>query len=184
VRLATAHLHQALLDALGEVVLASSDIRRKPIELDLGAPLYLRARAYVYTLTHPPGGRTVGEHKIQLIAPGQKKGRRANFDHSGGRIVLLIGWQPELSLFALWDAGLYRHFPHSRNVQIKAETLYEAYASGIATQVRKIWSQWSSEQGEWSGDEVVVAALPGRLVEAIGVRLRLSLRRILEESDE
>lgn len=180
-RVATEALHRAFVKSLGSIVTAHSDLAKKPLLVDLSSPLHLRARLYCYTLTHPPGGRTTGEHKVQLMVPGQAKGTRANFDLSDGRVVLLAGYQPELEVFALWDSGLYRDFPHSRNVQVKAETLYAAYAGGIATQERKIWSQWDDGASGWKGIEVVVTALASRLPEAIEIRQQLSLERMLEK---
>jgi len=117
----------------------------------------------------------MGEHKVQLMLPGQQRGQRANFDYSGGYIVVLVGYEPELSVFILWDAGLYRNFPFSRNVQVKAETVYEAYATGLAVQERRLWGH---------AREVLIAAYGSRLVEALHLRARLSLDRLLGEAHD
>ncbi|MCX5729632.1 MAG: hypothetical protein NTZ28_12500 [Nitrospirae bacterium] len=106
--LAKRKMHQIFLAALGDSVVGHSRIDKVPLEVDLRPPLPVMLRVYMYTATHPPGGRTLGEHKIQLIMPEHKDKLRANFDHSGGRIVLLVGYEPELLVFILWDAGLYK----------------------------------------------------------------------------
>lgn len=163
------HLHGAFVQALDGRVCDHSPLGDKPLEADLAPPCPLRLRAYVYTATHPPGGRTIGEHKVQLMIPGQQRGQRANFDYSDGRIVFLLGYEPELCVFILWDAGLYRDFPFSRNVQVRAETVYEAYATGFALQERRLWG----------GPELVIAAHATRLSEALELRRQESLDRLL-----
>ena len=132
-----------------------------------------KVRVYLYTATHPPGGRTTGEHKIQLIVPGQDRGQRGDFDYSDGRIVLLAGYEPELDVFILWDAGLYRDFSYSRNVQVKAETVYTAFAGRIGRQMRKLRKV---------GGETVIAARSGKLGDAIVERMTYTLRRLTERS--
>ncbi len=168
-QLSAEKLHNAFLEALDGRVIKHSSPNEKPLNVDLAPPIPLRVRAYLYNATHPPGGRTMGEHKIQLMVPGQRRTERGNFDYSDGRIVLLLGYESELSVFVLWDAGLYRDFPFSRNVQVKAETVYEAYATGIALQARRLWGN----------EELVIAAYPNRLLEALELRTNVSLRRLL-----
>lgn len=138
--LCASNLHSRFLASLGQSLVASSDVSKRPLTLDLAHPLPNRVRLYLYTLTGPPGGRTIGEHKIQIIVPGQKKGERRNLDFSDGRFVLLAGFEPQQEVYAFWDARLYENIPHSRNVQIKAETIYTAFAQGCATQERRLWS--------------------------------------------
>jgi hypothetical protein len=167
----TDEMQAALVGALNGRVQAHSALEQKPLELDLVAPLPPRVRAYVYNATHPPGGRSLGEHKVQLIAPGQEREEKGNFDHADGRIVLLVGYEPEHEVFILWDAGLYHDFPWSRNVQVKAETVYEAFSQGIAVQERQLRKV---------GTETVIAAHRSRLAEAIQLRARHSLNRLLE----
>src|SRR5438309_2343229 len=95
-RLSVADLHQTFLDALKDLVSSHADIEEKPLEVDLKSPLPPKLRVYMYNATYPPGGRTMGEHKIQLIVPGQERGARGNFDISGGRVPLLVGYRPDL----------------------------------------------------------------------------------------
>src|SRR5579872_2608839 len=102
-RLSVGDLHRKFLEALNHSVAGHSEIEAKPLEVDLNVPLPPRLRVYMYNATYPPGGRTMGEHKIQLIVPGQERGARGNFDSSGGRIPLLVGYRADLQIFMLWD---------------------------------------------------------------------------------
>lgn len=164
-------IHERFVEALDGRVVWSSDVESKPLEIDLVPPLPSQVRLYAFNLTHPPGGRTTGEHKIQLIIPGQTRGERGNFDLSGGRIVLLSGYEPETDVFVLWDSGMYPDFPYSCNVQVRAETVYAAYAGQIAEQERALRGR---------GIETVIATKADRLDEAIRRRADLSLRRLLD----
>jgi hypothetical protein len=170
-------LHERLVQALGESnVLAHSSLTAKPFELDLRPPLPQRVRTYMYNATRPPGGRPLGEHKIQLIVPGQNRGQRASFDNTGGRIVLLIGFSAEEKVFLLWDAELYVDFAWSRNVQVKAETIIRASAGKFATQERTLRPA--------SGKpivETVIAVPPRRLQEALVRRMELTRARLMRD---
>jgi hypothetical protein len=171
-KLSVEELHTTFLAALNGSVVAHTDLDTKPLELDLKSPLPPRLRVYMYNATYPPGGRTMGEHKIQLIIPGQDRGGRANFDASNGRIPLLVGYRPDLQIFMLWDAELYVDFSYSRNVQVKPETVYEAFAQGIGRQRRALWHQEA---------EVVITADPRHLPQAILERQQETLNRLLKD---
>ena len=169
-RLDAEDLHEAFLTALEPQVAEHSHLDAKPLEVNLKPPLPTLLRIYIYNLTHPPGGRTQSEHKVQITLPNLSRGERAELDHSDGRIVLLIGYDAEMSVFVLWDAGLYRDIPFSRNVQVKAETVYGAYATGLTTQTRQLWG---------GVEEVLVAAHSSHLPRGIQLRVDLSLARLL-----
>ena len=169
-RLDADQLHEAFITPLRDQVVEHSTLDVKPLEVSLKPPLPAYLRVYIYNLTHPPGGRTQGEHKVQITLPNLGRGQRGYLDHSDGRIVLLVGYDAEMSVFVLWDAGLYRDIPFSRNVQVKAETVYGAYATGLAKQERQLWG---------GVQEVLVAAFSSRLAEAIQLRVDLSLARLL-----
>lgn len=169
-RLSVEHLHRTFLEALNSAVISHSDVETKPLEVDLRSPLPPKLRVYIYNATYPPGGRTMGEHKIQLIVPGQPRGARGNFDISGGRIPLLVGYRSDLRVFMLWDAELYVDFSYSRNVQVMPETVYEAFARGIGRQKRHLWTQDA---------EVVITADAPHLGQAIIERQKETLKRLL-----
>ncbi|NRF88430.1 helix-turn-helix domain-containing protein [Burkholderia gladioli] len=170
-------LHRRIVQALGSSgVRSHSPWDAKPFEMDLAPPLPQRVRVYMYNATRPPGGRPLGEHKVQLIVPGQRRGQRGSFDNGDGRIVLLVGYAAEEDVFVLWDAGLYTDFAWSRNVQVKAETIIQASAGKLATQERQLRPP--------SGRpivETVLAVKPRSLAEAIVRRMELTRERLLRE---
>lgn len=174
-RVSLGELHRRFIEALGSAVVHHSAIDRKPLELDLLPPLPSRARVYLFNATRPPGGRPTGEHKVQLIMPGQQRGERGQFDQGGGRIVLLGGYAAEEDVFILWDAGLYPDFAWSRNVQVKAETIVEAAAGHIARQERRL----RPADGEMT-TEILLACPPSMLSEAIQLRQNLTCARLAE----
>lgn len=175
-RLSQADLHKHFVRLLGRHVIRHSDLDVKPLEVELAPPLPGRVRVYMYNATRPPGGRPLGEHKVQLIVPGQRRGERGSFDHGDGRIVLLIGYAAEEDVFVLWDAGLYPDFAWSRNVQVKAETIIEASAGKLATQHRQLRPATGR-----AVLETVLAAHPIRLAEALERRVQLTRERLLSE---
>lgn len=176
-RLSQSELHKRFVDALGsDKVLLHGELDEKPIVLDLKAPLPQHVRLYLFNATRPPGGRPLGEHKVQLIVPGQGRGERGNFDHSDGRIVLLAGYSVEEDVFVFWDAGLYSNFAWSRNVQVKVETIIQASAGKIATQERVL-----RPRNEPATTEVLVAGRADNLDAAILKRIELTRTRMLQE---
>jgi excisionase family DNA binding protein len=176
-RLPQEELHQRLVSALGSsVAKVHSQMNAKPFEIDLAPPLPHRVRIYMYNATRPPGGRPLGEHKIQLIVPGKGRGERASFDNGDGRIVLLMGYAADEDVFILWDAGLYSDFAWSRNVQVKAETIIEASAGKLATQERQLRPATGK-----ATVETVLAVKSRRLAEAITRRMELTRERLLKD---
>lgn len=175
-RVSQSELHRRFVNSLGKSVASQSSIERKPMELNLVPPLPSRVRVYIFNATRPPGGRPTGEHKVQLIMPGQQRGDRGQFDQSGGRIPLLVGYAAEEDVFILWDAGLYTDFAWSRNVQVKAETIVEAAAGKIARQERRL----RPTDGE-AVTETLLACPPSLLSEAIQLRQALTRKRLAGE---
>ncbi len=170
-------LHRRLVLALGPALVRShAALDSKPFEMDLAPPLPQRVRVYMYNATRPPGGRPLGEHKVQLMVPGQGRGKRGSFDNGDGRIVLLIGYSAEEEVFIVWDAGLYSDFAWSRNVQVKSETIIQASAGKLATQERQL----RPADGR-ATVETVLAVKPRRLAEAITRRMELIRERLLRE---
>lgn len=172
-RLTTEALHERLIEALDGRILDHSDPPGKPLLLDLALPLPPRTRIYLFNCTHPPGGRSLGEHKIQVMLPGQAREQRGNFDDSDGRMVILAGYQAELDVFILWDSGLYRDIPFSRNVQVAPETVYRAVCSEVAEQTRTLRAT-----GFGVVSEVIVAARSQNLAKAMARRQALTLQRL------
>lgn len=168
-RMSIPQLHKTFLDALGSNVLQSSDLETKPLEVDLKPPLPTKIRLYIFNMTDPPGGRTLGELKIQLIIPGQARGERASFDDTGGRLVLLAGYKEDVDIFAFWDAGLYPNFSYSRNVQIYADAINAAIAGQVAERERNL---------RGVGKEIQIAVSSDNLKEGILIRKQRTIERI------
>ena len=173
-RVSQTELHRRFLDALEGAVRSHSALDRKPLEADLAPPLPSRIRLYIFNATRPPGGRPLGEHKVQLILPGQRRGDRASFDQSGGRIVLLSGYAAEENVFVIWDAGLYADFAWSRNVQVKSETLIRATAGKIAEQERRLRPAHGN-----AVTETLLACPPTRLADALTRRVEITRDRMV-----
>jgi hypothetical protein len=131
----------------------------------------------MYNATRPPGGRPAGEYKIQLMVPGQGRSERGSFDESDGKTVFLVGYAVEEAVFILWDAGLYRNFSFSRNVQVKSGAILAAFAGGIGLQDRVL----RPRRGV-TARETVVTASAENLPDAFGMRIDLSRKRLLGES--
>lgn len=163
-------LHSAFIRPLREKIIWMSDLDSKPLEIDFKPPLPRFIRLYLYNVTSPPGGRTLGEHKIQLIVPGQLRKERASFDTSDHRIIILAGYHAELNIFVLWDANMYPQFSYSRNVQVKPETVYSALAGKIGKQKRHIKQQ---------GTEIVLTATPDNLYETLLLRWDITCRGLI-----
>ncbi|WP_063980209.1 helix-turn-helix domain-containing protein [Bradyrhizobium sp.] len=174
-RISQAEMHDRLIALLGKRILRHGPKSAKPLEVDLGGQLPVRVRIYMFNATRPPGGRPLGEHKVQLIVPGQRRGQRGSFDHGDDRVVLLVGYAAEEDVYILWDAGLYADFAWSRNVQVKAETIIEATAGKLATQIRQL----RPAEGP-AIVETLIAAPADRLAEAIDTRIQLSRQRLIE----
>lgn len=169
-RLTTADLHKTFMAAVEPWKISASEVSKKPLELDLHPPLPHRVRLYMFNATHPPGGRTLGEHKVQLAVPGHKRNEQASFDFSDGRIVLLCGYEPEMEVFILWDSAFYPRFVFSRNIQVKPQTVFQALAGQIGQQLRRVRGQ---------GIEVVLTAKARLLPDAIRMRMEISRKRMV-----
>ncbi len=171
---ATRPLHEACLRSLaGAVVPATADaVQYRPLELRGLHPLPPLLRVYLYRMTSPITERQVGAYRIQITFPGQRRGR-ASFDRSDAAFVVLAGYEPDLDVYALWDAQLYDGpdgIPFSRNCQVLDSTLYRALADGVAEQTRRLKSAHT--------DEVVVAAAGADLVCGLLRRLERTWDRL------
>ena len=142
----------AQLERLGAEVVSENDGTERPACLLITQPGRPR-RYFIFLWTVTPGGggpdvRPANERRIQLTnVQGLRQGAR-------GRIIL-GGWSEEFEVYVFWDARRHVRFSQkSPSLQVGAETLEEAGAIGIATQVRP-----SRE-----GIEVVVAVHPDSLL--------------------
>ena len=140
----TGDLHGLLIEALGEGVDSHSSLEVKPLEMDLVPPLPPQLRCYVYNLVE--GGRQrPNEYKAVLRVPGQPVGHYGAFDHSGGRVVMVLAYRPDLGVWILWDALLHPRFKNGGNIQVRRSVVLEAAASGWAEQVRQVRGGYTEE---------------------------------------
>jgi len=67
-------------------------------------------------------------------------GHYGTFDHSGGRLAVLVAYRDDLDVFVLWDASLHFRFKNGGNIQIRTDTVMTAAATGLAEQRRTLTS--------------------------------------------
>lgn len=161
-------IHAEILAAIGDAADAHGPLEEVPFKLrlvNLGSFAF-----YAFTLSSPPGGRPVGEYKIQLIAPGHERGERGQLHFPTGAFTILIGWSRKEDVFVLWDAYAHGSFAYSKNVQVKGECVWLAQVGDISTTKRRL------RGGE--GSEVIVACRSDRLLEGIETRVQMSASRL------
>ena len=166
-RLPMIDLHREFMGCLGNKVLRHSPVELRPLDLDLAVPLPPKIRVYLYNATQPRGGRSA-EYKIQLRINGQARRERASFDHTGGRIVYLVGYVADLGVYILWDSWMYSDFAYSRNVQVKPDTVNAAFVGQISFQERSLSK----------GQEIVIASKSTDLNKALLERQNLTMERL------
>ena len=158
----TEDLHKAFLRPLKNAVICHSSIADKPLCVDLALPNPPRLRVYLYTLVGGVGTVRPKEYKAVLRVPGQAVGAYDSFDHSDGRLALLVGYRADLDVFVLWDASLHSRFKNGGNIQVRDVTVHTAAASGRAEQCRPLSSGIT---------EVVIACQSWNLPQAIDDRI-------------
>lgn len=158
----TENLNRAFLQPLGSAVQCHSSLTRKPLCIDLALPRPPRLRVYMYTLVGGVGTVRANEYKAVLRVPGQAVGTYASFDHSGGRLALVVGYRADLDVFVLWDASLHPRFKNGGNIQVRDTTVHSAAAVGRADQKRPLLSKVT---------EIVIACQSWNLGKAIDDRV-------------
>ncbi|MDX2618593.1 MULTISPECIES: hypothetical protein [Streptomyces] len=160
------------------VVPTEEALHAKPLLLRLKPPLPLRVRVYIFRATQNIAERQEGAFRVQLTATntpllGEFPKPRFEFDRSNNIRCLLIGYNPELRTFIIWDADLHdaTGFTRSRGVQAPPEVVYKALATGIAERQRDLKGP--------NRRETIIAARPERLAEAIERRVDLSIDALL-----
>jgi hypothetical protein len=134
----TENLHRAFLRPLRQAVLSHSDLREKPLCVDLALPHPPRLRVYMYSLVGGVGTVRPNEYKAVLRVPGQAVGAYGSFDHSDGRFVVVAGYREDLDVFIFWDASLHARFKNGGNIQVRDVTVHTAAATGRAEQRRRL----------------------------------------------
>jgi hypothetical protein len=151
-----------VIAALGPELLSHGNTEAVPLTLDVRGLVPLAV--YAFTVSDPPGGREVDELKIQLIAPGQKKRERGNFEQPDEEsYTVLLGYSPDYDVFVLWDAYKHRNFAWSKNCQIRLAPIKDAQITGIGRRERRL--------GDGATEHIIVAR-PDHLAKALGERIR------------
>jgi hypothetical protein len=161
----TVALHEAFLRPLRDNVVWHSTVGEKPMCLDLSLPNPPRLRVYMYSLVGGVGTVRPNEYKVVLRVPGQAIRSYASFDHSDGRLALLVGYRQDLDVFVFWDASLHPRFTNGSNVQVRDAIVHAAAATGRAHQFRVLSSGFT---------EVVIACQSCNLRQAIDDRVSLT----------
>lgn len=161
-------IHLEILAAAGGKAEGYSSLTEVPFRLSLAG--FGSLVFYAFNLTSPPGGRPIGEYKIQLIVPGQARGARGWLEFSSGAITILIGWAQEEKIFAMWDAYARESFSYSQNLQIKGESVWLAQVEGLSTSERHLRNR--------EGMETIVACRSDRFLDGISTRVQLSAVRL------
>lgn len=142
--------------------------------VSLQAPLPANLRFYSFTATQHASERQADTFRVQLTLG--ERGRRARFSREDRVRPILIGYEPRLDVFILWDADLHdvNGFAYSRGVQAPPDVVYRAVSAGVATAPRHL---------KYGGiDEIVVACRASRLVDGLVERIRLNHESVVAES--
>lgn len=130
-QLSSERLTKLLLSALPGAVAEPGANAPKPVVLNI--PDLGRVRFYVWTTTPDASqsGRPVGEHKSQIIIPGTARGSAQHLE-LGDIPTFILGYSPFYGVFVAWQADRHQDSGYSKNLQVKADLLEEATASGWA----------------------------------------------------
>ena len=130
-------LADRVIAALGSELLSHGDPETVPFAMNVRGLVPLAT--YAFTISDPPGGRDSAELKIQLIAPGQERGDRGDFEPPDDEsYVVLLGYSPDYDVFVLWDAYKHRDFAWSKNCQIRLEPIKAAQITGLGYRDRTL----------------------------------------------
>lgn len=155
-------LAKRVVEALSQNLVSHGDLEDVPFRIEVHGLLPLAV--YAFTISDPPGGREPDELKIQLIAPGQERGERGNFEApDDDTYVILLGYSQKYDVFVLWDAYKHRNFGWSKNCQIRLAPIKDAQISGLGYRDRTLGG---------GVPERIIVARPDNLAEALGERVR------------
>ena len=159
----TAQLHTAIVQAFEPAVITHSDVRKKPLCVDMELPAPPHLRIYAYSLVAATGTTRSHEYKAVLRVPQQRRDEYGSFDHSEGRFTILLAYRSDLDVFVLWDASLHLRFKNGGNIQVKDTTVLTAAACGQSEQQRVLTSGVT---------EIVLACTSTMLLRTLDERVR------------
>lgn len=161
-------LTRALIPFLREFP-SEEQLHTKPLLLSLQLPLPPKLRCYVFLATQHESERQADTFRVQLTA-GEPAGHgRRVFSREGGVRPVLIGFEPRLDVFIIWDADVNDAgggFPFSQGVQAPPGIVYQAAATGLAEGMRT--ARRAARQ------EKIVAVRSDKLVQGLLRRIELS----------
>jgi hypothetical protein len=167
-------LARALLPCLREFP-SEEQLRAKPLLLKLQLPLPPSLRCYLFQATQHESERQMDTFRVQLTAGEPASYERMVFSREGGVRPVLMGFDPRLEVFIIWDADVNDDgggFKFSQGVQVPPTIVYHAAASGISEGVRNV--RRAARQ------ETIVAVRADRLVDGLLRRIELSNRALTE----
>jgi hypothetical protein len=177
----TSALNRVLIRALVPVLRefpSEADLQAKPLSLELRLPLPPRLRFYIFRATQHESERKVDTYRVQLTA-GQAMNRgRYVFSREEGVRPVLLGFEPRLEVFIIWDADVNDAgggFTFSQGVQSPPEIVYRAAAMGMAEGVR--------HARRAAREEVIIATRADKLVDGLLRRIELSNRALMERGN-
>lgn len=166
----TADLNAYFVNCLEGSIEYCSPLEKKPFDLTINMKGLKKFRIYSYNAGCPPGGRPEGEYKIVLTV-NQPAGTRGNFDRAGDYMVLVVGYVEEYDVFVLWDSNKHIDFAFNKNLQVKFQTIIDAFVNGLSFQ----------ERNTLRGKETVIAAHKNYLTKAINKRFDIMINELLED---
>lgn len=163
-------LQEHFVNCLKDAVESRSNIAIKPLLVNIKKPYSLKFRVYLFNCGNPPGGRPIDEYKVVLNV-GQSYGTRGNFDISDGRFALVVGYVCTYDIFVLWDSSKHKNFAYNKNLQVKANTILNAFVNPTSQQQRRTNN----------GEEIILAARSEYLLQAIMERVDIMYTELLGE---
>lgn len=167
-------LNDLFIKNIGANVDIIGDRNKRPLYLKLGAPYFRTVMAYIYNCTDPPGGRSVGEYKIQMT--DGPRGQKFHYEDPQGRTILLVGYatialgNAQEHEWVLFETAKHRVVAYSANIQIYLHQLLRALDQKVAVCVKR-------------NKETVVIARPQYLPEALEKRFEIDQQKLLERND-
>ena len=131
----TTRLYVNLINSLGNALASYSDTSKKPLVLSLNEPLKIKVTIYLFLGTNPKGGRSEGEYKITLAAPGQARRTQGNFEADEG-YPLLLSYVPDHDAYVFFNTRFHVNFGYNTNVQFRQELIFDAKVNGVSTMTK------------------------------------------------
>lgn len=154
---------------------SEEQLQTKPLLLNLQLPLPPKLRCYVFLATQHESERQPDTFRVQLTAGEPASRGRWVFSREGGVRPVLMGFEPRLDVFIIWDADVNDAgggFPFSQGVQTPPGIVYQAAAIGISEGMRT--ARRAARQ------ETIVAVRSDKLVDGLLRRIALSNRALTD----